>query len=198
MAILELFSNLDIKLFYFLNHQRSPLLDSLLPFFSHQLFFLIFLFSFLFPLFFSFKKEKKQRLFLSFLFFLLGYGLSDFTCSKILKPIFLRERPFAKLERVYYYSPKRGFLFLEKPLAQETQSLPSCHATNASFLSSYLFFFHRKTLYLTLPTSLLIGYSRIYLGHHFPLDVLFGYGVGFLLALLIRKVKTKIEKDPLA
>jgi undecaprenyl-diphosphatase len=38
--------------------------------------------------------------------------------------------------------------------------------------------------YVAIVLALLIGYSRIYIGVHYPLDVLFGFGVGAFLAFL--------------
>ena len=49
--------------------------------------------------------------------------------------------------------------------------------------------------YILFLWAILVSYSRIYLGVHFPLDVAFGAGVGFLLggflATLTKKVLAK-------
>jgi undecaprenyl-diphosphatase len=185
----------DIALFYLINHARSPFFDAILPFFTSPYAFLIFLFAFLVAVFPLAWRKNINAIAVAFFFFVLGYGISDFSCSHILKPIFGRERPFASLERVYYYTPEGKFVFLEKPLNKETRSFPSCHATNAGFLTVYTFFLRRQTLFLTLPTAILIGLSRVYLGHHFPFDVLGGFFFGSILGIVLGIISGRITKN---
>jgi undecaprenyl-diphosphatase len=185
----------DIALFYLINHARSPFFDAILPFFTSPYAFLIFLLAFLVAVFPLAWRKNINAIAIAFFFFVLGYGISDFSCSHILKPIFGRERPFASLERVYYYTPEKKFVFLEKPINKETRSFPSCHATNAGFLTVYTFFLMRQTLFLTLPTAILIGLSRVYLGHHFPFDVLGGFFFGIILGIFLGIISGRITKN---
>jgi undecaprenyl-diphosphatase len=185
----------DIALFYLINHARSPFFDAILPFFTSPYAFLLFLFAFLVAVFPLAWRKNINAIAVAFFFFVLGYGISDFSCSHILKPIFGRERPFASLERVYYYTPEKKFVFLEKPINKDTRSFPSCHATNAGFLTVYTFFLMRQTLFLTLPTAILIGLSRVYLGHHFPFDVLGGFFFGIILGIFLGIISGRITKN---
>ena len=185
----------DIALFYLINHARSPFFDAILPFFTSPYAFLIFLFAFFVAVFPLARKKNIKTTVIAFLFFVLGYGASDYSCSHILKPIFGKERPFASLERVYYYTPKGKFVFLEKPINKETRSFPSCHATNAGFLTVYTFFLRRQTLFMTLPTAILIGLSRVYLGHHFPFDVLGGFFFGSILGIFLGIISGRIREN---
>lgn len=156
-----------------------------MPFFTSPYAFLLFLFAFFVAVFPLAWRKSIRTIAVAFFFLVLGYGISDYSCSHILKPIFGRERPFASLERVYYYTPEGKFIFLEKPINKKTRSFPSCHATNAGFLTVYTFFLMRQTLFLTLPTAILIGLSRVYLGHHFPFDVLGGFFFGSILGIFL-------------
>lgn len=61
----------------------------------------------------------------------------------------------------------------------------SAHASSTFFVASFLTFI-LKRYYKYLPVFLfawasMVAYSRIYLGAHFPMDVIFGAAVGFLL-----------------
>jgi undecaprenyl-diphosphatase len=60
------------------------------------------------------------------------------------------------------------------------RSFPSGHAANNMAVATVLILFFRRAGWLYLPIALLIGYSRIYTGSHWPLDVLAGWSLGVL------------------
>lgn len=92
-------------------------------------------------------------------------------------------------------------------LVQETSfSFPSGHATATMCFYGMLAFFLMREVKswpvrlliatLTIILSLIIGISRIYLGVHYPTDVVAGYAVGFMwltfcISLLLRQEKKK-------
>jgi undecaprenyl-diphosphatase len=114
--------------------------------------------------------------------------ISDQLNSFIIKEIFERLRPCANLEHVRLLVPCPG-----------GHSFPSSHATNnfaaAIVLSKY--FPYYKWLYFSIAA--LIAFSRVYIGVHYPSDIIggaflgliIGYGVYFgiksLYALLTKK-----------
>lgn len=61
----------------------------------------------------------------------------------------------------------------------------SAHASNTFFLATYVSFLLKNKIkylpYLLFIWAAVVSYSRIYLGVHFPLDVLMGATMGFLL-----------------
>jgi membrane-associated phospholipid phosphatase len=91
-------------------------------------------------------------------------------------------------------------------ISASSYSFPSGHAMNSfvfyAFLSFYIFHFTRRKLLSSIVSILcavlilLIGFSRIYLGVHYPSDILAGYLVGFwwfVTALAIEKTITFLK-----
>ncbi len=65
------------------------------------------------------------------------------------------------------------------------KSFPSNHASNTmAFALSFSLVFPGVATFL-IPLSLLVGYSRIYCGAHFPLDVLYGWLHGALWVMIL-------------
>lgn len=62
-------------------------------------------------------------------------------------------------------------------------SYPSGHSANAAAAALFLYLAFRKKIVWLLP--LLIGYSRIYLGKHFPSDVVAGWALGIAVASIL-------------
>lgn len=75
----------------------------------------------------------------------------------------------------------------------------SAHASNTFFLATYLSILLKYKLnwfpYAIFVWAVVVSYSRIYLGVHFPVDILVGAFVGLLLgglfAMLAKKVNNK-------
>lgn len=72
----------------------------------------------------------------------------------------------------------------------------SSHSSNSFFLVSFLSILigekYRILPYILLFWALLVSYSRIYLGVHFPLDVVYGAAVGFFLGGVFANLAKKI------
>ncbi|MCS7093241.1 MAG: phosphatase PAP2 family protein [Patescibacteria group bacterium] len=128
--------------------------------------------------------SKKDRQFL--LVFFITLLSSFFLCEVVMKNIFKRPRPKPR-------KTNQNFIFLmEKTKLPKIffndYSFPSSHATIAFSLASILSFFDkkRKTLYFLLALG--IGYSRVYLGVHYVLDVVAGAVYGLAISFFIKKL----------
>jgi len=168
----------------FLYHTRTPLLVhlfSLITFLGSGSVIIVFAVLIAIGLWFS----RYRRFLTGFLVTLVGAEATSY----ILKILIARPRPLAPL-----------------PLTIDPSfSYPSGHATAAMALYGFLIYLiyrmplseGRKKLFVTLLVLLilLIGFSRLYLGMHFPTDVIGGYLVSLLWimigASLYRKIKTR-------
>ena len=103
--------------------------------------------------------------------------LADALCARVLKPYFARPRPYAVLAGIRVYKGGR-FRRIEHPLRARHYGFPSCHATNTAAATGVFWTADPVLGIIATGFSLMVGISRIYLGHHFPEDVLFGWIIG--------------------
>lgn len=172
--MLETLNNLDIAIFSFLNGLHNPYLDYLMWMFSGKFTWV--------PmccvlLTFMFIKNWKQAL-LILVMIALVITLADQISSTFIKPCVERLRPThndALNDTIHIVNDYRGGLY----------GFVSSHAAN-SFGVAMLLILILKKWYFTLTISawaIIVSYSRIYLGVHYPGDILGGMILGLLCGL---------------
>lgn len=181
MIFIEWIEALDIQLLLLINGLSSPFLDNLMWTFSSKLFGVPFYLIFIFILF----KNKPFRSAITCTFLLvLVVVLSDLTAKYCFKEVFQRFRPSHNLIL------KDQLTFLNKPdgtfYIGGLYGFISSHACNM-FALSFLFYKYiknifPKSIWLLLFWASLISFSRIYLGVHYPSDVIVGGIVGIVIA----------------
>lgn len=110
---------------------------------------------------------------------------SDQLASHVCKPLFQRLRPC-------YNVDFEGLIYLPKGLAGGRYGFVSSHAANSFAVAAFLTPALRKyrpwpsvSLFLWAAIS---SYSRIYIGYHYPGDILAGAVLGALVGLVIWKL----------
>lgn len=181
----------DKKLLLFLNGFHAGFLDPVMYLISQELFWLPL---FLYLLYVIQKKYQKATWII-----LLGVAVTlligDQITSTLMKPYFARLRPS-------HDATLQGQLHLVKDFSGTIYygglyGFASSHAANTLGVALYLFFFLRpfyRRVGLLFLWAAAMTYTRIYLGVHFPGDILVGAGVGVFAAWIGKRVALLIAK----
>lgn len=192
MSFFQWLIDLDIWLFSVVNRLPHPqILNQLFLFFS---FYPLIIWSVL-CLVLIWLEEQKDRLFI--IKFIMALGIAGIVVSGIIKPIVGRPRPDLQLEtEIVVVDEKPALLFWNNDYA-----FPSGHAAIA-FAGAYLLSKELKSkkrrIYYTgffYIFAFLTAVSRIYLGKHFPLDVVMGALIGTLVSAYTWKWIGKLVKE---
>lgn len=181
--MLEEVINLDKKLFIFLNNLGSEPFDGIWLLVTKQFNWIPF---FLLLLVILYKKIGTKQL---VIVLLTVAALITFTneITDLIKFSVQRIRPCNDEELV-------GLIRIVKD--SDTFSYFSGHAANSTAAMMFVFLILRgfyKYTYLIFLYPLIFAYSRIYLGLHFPLDIISGYIFGSLTGILFYWIYKKIE-----
>jgi undecaprenyl-diphosphatase len=173
---------MDSSLFLFVNlGLQNNLFDAAMPFITHRGY-LLFI-AVIAPLFF---KDWRKGL-LVFALGTAGFIIAD-NIGDILKNMFARPRPYRELLNVrLLVAPPGSFSF------------PSNHAATSFAAASIIGHLFRRAAIPAFFLAVLIAFSRIYVGVHYPSDVLggavLGGGTGGIVLLLHGVVSKRFKKQ---
>ena len=171
----------DLPLFNFINHGLSShALNIVMPMISRlgggELYFLI-------GVMLLFLKKREYKILGIVL--LAGLTLSYYVVG-VLKVFIARPRPFVALGNVILLGDM-----------STTPSFPSNHAVGAFMIATLLAsqlkkrtLFYSVLLYLF---AVLVSFSRVYIGVHYPSDVLAGAVIGVVVGLILVKIESSLR-----
>jgi len=182
--MLEKILSLDTELFVYLNGLGSETYDGLWLMITKQINWIPF---FILLLYLIFKKlGTKQTLYL-LLFVAILLTITD-QITNLFKYSFQRLRPCN--------NPEINS-FIRVVQFRDSFSFFSGHAANTMAVSTFLYLIlkrHIKYFGLLFLWPLIFAYSRIYLGLHYPIDIIFGYLCGFIFGFLMFKIYQAVKQ----
>lgn len=171
---MQTLQKLDTQLFLFLNSLHFSWLDPIMELVTRRDTWFP---AYLVLVFWMIYRQKKEAAFI-IISIILAVLLSDQLCSSILKPLVARLRPC--------HEPSlQGLIHMVTDCGGQ-YGFCSSHAANGFAFATtiYLFFGKNRFTILLFVWAILISYSRIYVGVHYPIDILAGAIVGAGFAYL--------------
>lgn len=171
--------NLDKELFLFLNSLNSPFWDQVMYAISGKIIWIPLYLAILVTIGVKYRKRFPLILF----FIILAVAIADQSSVHVFKNVFQRLRPC--------HDPELdGLVHLVNGRCGGLYGFVSSHAANSFNVAALSLMFIKKRWYSVaiIIWASLVGYSRVYLGVHFPGDVICGAVLGSLVGWGVYKL----------
>lgn len=179
---------LDFTIFKFINNfaEQSVILDKIGVFFAEYLPYL--LIGFLLVFIFYSKTNKKENQIMVFVAIISAF-ISRFIVKSAILLFYNRPRPFVALSDTHN--------LLQMNLSENFQSFPSGHAMFFFAIATGVYFYNKKLGIVLFICATLISLARIFVGVHWPSDIIGGAILGILTAFLVQKLYLRFIKKSL-
>lgn len=180
-----LFGNTDNSIVVAINNCHSPFMDNVILAITDFWFFVGVVCCIVA---YSCSQDKYQKTILLCILLIVAVGCTDYLCASIIRPAIQQIRPTNP------DNPVHTMLHIVNGYIGGKYGLPSCHAANSFAIAVFTTLWFRRKLIagILICWALLECYTRLYLGVHYPSDIIFGAVIGSLIAYIVYRLSKRI------
>lgn len=185
--MIDFLQNLDAQILLFINGFHSEFFDRLMMILTGK-FVWIPMYAALLVMIIN--KFKVRSVILIILSLTLAIALADNICAEVIRPVFGRMRPSNP------ENPLSAYIHVVNDYRGGRYGFPSCHGSNSFCLAVFMSLVMRKKKFtlLIMGWAVLHCYTRLYLGVHYPGDILVGGIIGSMCAFICYNLASYVAK----
>ncbi len=179
--MIEWINDIDAQAFLALNGLHTPYFDGFMSLFSGKWIWIPVYAAILFAIV---RNYRWKQVAVIVLFVALAITAADQICASVIRPVVCRLRP-ANLN-----NPLSQMVHIVDGYRGGVYGFPSCHAANSFALAAFvaIIFRNRRLSLAIFGWAVVNSYSRIYLGVHYPGDLIVGGIIGAVCGLTMAAI----------
>ena len=191
IEMIETLTSIDEHILLFFNGNHTPFMDELMSLITGKWIWIPF---YLILIDLLFKRLGPKYAALTLLAVVLAIVMTDQICASVIRPYIGRLRPCNPDNPIFEY------ITIVKGISPGGYSWPSCHAANTFALATLLscVLRSRSFTFMIFTWAIVVSISRLYLGVHYPTDILcgaaFGSVFGYISLMIVSRLYISIPR----